>query len=48
MEFNTMSAMVSERQSTLRRDGEQVRQGRAARRRRLLPRSRERSPADTR
>jgi hypothetical protein len=47
MDFTTISALASERQATLRRDGERVRQGRIARLRRAA-RDHDRSPADTR
>jgi hypothetical protein len=47
MDFTTISALASERQATLRRDGEQVRQGRIARLRRAA-RNHDRSPSDTR
>jgi hypothetical protein len=52
MEFQTMSALVTERQATLRCEGERVRRGRFARRRRAMLRQghrhRDRSPVDTR
>jgi hypothetical protein len=47
MDFTTISALASERQATLRQDGERVRQGRIARLRRAA-REHDRSPADTR
>jgi hypothetical protein len=47
MDFTTISALASERQATLRRDGEQVRQGRIARLRRAA-RQHDRSLSDTR
>jgi hypothetical protein len=47
MDFTTISALASERQATLRRDGERVRQGRIARLRRAA-REHDRSPSDTR
>lgn len=48
MDFTTISALTSDRQTSLRRDGELVRQGRIARLRRTASRPRDRSPADTR
>jgi hypothetical protein len=48
MEFQTMATLVKERQGALRRDGERVRRGRAARRHRALLRQHDRSPVDTR
>ena len=47
MDFTTISALASERQATLRRDGERVRQGRIARLRRTARQS-DRSPSDSR
>jgi hypothetical protein len=47
MDFTTISALASDRQATLRRDGERIRQGRIARLRRAT-RANDRSPADTR
>jgi hypothetical protein len=47
MDFTTISALANERQATLRRDGERVRQGRIARLRRAA-RHNDRSPTDTR
>jgi hypothetical protein len=48
MEFQTMSTLVRERQAALRYDGERVRRGRIARRRRAMARHVDRSPVDTR
>jgi hypothetical protein len=48
MDFDTMSALVRDRQSTLRRDGEHVRRGRLARLRRMVARQQDGSPADSR
>jgi hypothetical protein len=48
MEFQTMSTLVRERQATLRCEGERVRRGRIARRRRATLRHRDRSPVDAR
>jgi hypothetical protein len=47
MDFTTITALASERQDTLRQDGERVRQGRIARLRRAA-RQHDRSPSDTR
>jgi hypothetical protein len=47
MDFTTISALANDRQATLRRDGERVRQGRIARLRRAARHS-DRSPSDTR
>jgi hypothetical protein len=47
MEFQTMATLVKERQGALRRDGEQVRRGRVARRRRALLRHHDRPRFDT-
>jgi hypothetical protein len=48
MEFHTMSTLVRERQVALRHEGERVRRGRIARRRRAMVRHHDRSPVDTR
>jgi hypothetical protein len=48
MEFQTVSTLVRERQVALRREGERVRRGRIARRRRAMVRHRDRGPVDTR
>jgi hypothetical protein len=47
MDFATISALASDRQATLRLEGERVRQGRIARLRRTA-RHRDRPPVDTR
>jgi hypothetical protein len=47
MDFTTISALASERQATLRRDSERIRQGRIARLRRAA-RHHDHSPTDTR
>jgi hypothetical protein len=48
MDFTTISTLATERQESLRRDGELIRRGRVARRRRATARPRDRSPADAR